>query len=141
MALSALQTEYIFELLNVPPGSTVYKIDEMGLNATLIVGTGPLSSVTAINALIASLNASQQAIVTNILNDYINIVDATKGMSFQNSQISQNVNGFTLNFREAEEDYKRRLKHYLPFWDTFETRQTQASAVANMKTAVARVLM
>lgn len=139
MALSALQTELILELLNIPPNSTVYKIDQIGINATLLVGTGPLSAVTAVNAVIAALNASQQALVTLYLNAYYNIAFNTQGMRFTNSQISQNVNGFTLDFDVAKKQYRDAIKHYVPFWDTFETRGTQTASQSAM--AQAAVMM
>lgn len=136
MALNALQTEYILELLNIPPNSIVYKIDNLGLNATRVIGDGALPAVTAVGQVIAGLNASQQAIVTKYLNNWAAIVYTSQGMSFQNSQISQNVTGFTLNFREAEEAYKAKIKHYVPFWDTYETRTTQSQQIQSMSAAV-----
>lgn len=135
MALTSLQVEYCLELLNVPPNSVVFTIDRIGLNTTQIFGTGPLSAVTAIKAQIAALNADQQTIVTNILNDYIAIADISPGISLSSGNISANVSGVTVNFDEAISKFKARLKHYLPFWETFENRQTQAAQVGAMHMA------
>lgn len=136
MALSTLQTEYCLELLNVPPNSVVYKIDSLGLNATLLIGNGPVSAVTAIKAQIAALNADQVTIVTNILNDYIAIVDIAPGIQMESGSVATSVNGVSVDFNVAIARFKERLKHFLPFWDTFETRETQAAQAAMMRASV-----
>lgn len=136
MALTTLQIEYCLELLNVPPNSVVFTIDRIGLNTTQIFGIGPLSAVTAIKAQIAALNTDQQTIVTNILNDYINIVDISPGIQMAGGSISASINGVSVNFEEAIAKFKMRLKHYLPFWETFETRHTQDAQIGAMRASV-----
>ena len=133
MALSTLQAQWAIQMLGIP-ANALYKVDQLGLNATQIFPTGTLKAIPAIQAMVAAQTADQQTITLVFINAYIASATAY-GIRINNGSISEYVNGVTIDFQAARQGYIDQLKLQLPFWNTYETRDVFVAQQATMKQA------
>jgi hypothetical protein len=117
------------EMADIPAGQFIYKMDQLGLNATEFAAlNGPTSAVTAMRAVMASLSTDQQAIVVEIITAYEGLRITAAGVT---GGSPQSVPGSGVNFQERIAEYKKLIKCHIPFWTSWETMQSDRAAVRN----------
>jgi hypothetical protein len=132
MALSERQILLAIEMADIPAGQYIYKMDQLGLNATVYAAlNGVQSAVTAMRAVIAGLSADQQTIVIEIITQYDSLRLAAAGVT---GGSPQSVPGSGVDFEKRIAMYKQLIKTHIPFWVSWESAQADRALSAHAMT-------
>lgn len=133
MALTDRKKNLVVEMLGIPAGSYLWKTDQFGLNSMRFASQTELSAQQAVYALLADLDAAQETLVEELVDEYDSIRIASAGVRVQNGNVGGNdLTGTDVDFTHRKTDLKEMLKVYVPFYQSFETMATR-----NQQTALA----
>lgn len=119
MAFTETEISRVLELLEVPAGSVVYRIDELGLNATEFMAlTDPQTAASAIRATLAALSPEITIDVQATIAAYEVIRLPSAGIGVMNGTVA-GVQGATVDFNAAKAEFARLIKFQVPFWSSW----------------------
>ena len=125
MAFQESELVIALEMLGVSAGASIYRIDQLGLNAVKFAAvTGPLTAETAIRLTASTMTPERIVICQGIIANYLTLVDSTAGVSIGGGGVSS-VPGLEIDFDKRLETCKQRLKMYFPFWDDWSLMNTR----------------
>lgn len=126
----------VLEMLDVPAGSIVYKIDQLGLNATRVAAlNGPQTAVAAIRATLGGLSSEQMQIVSDLVTAYSGYRIKLAGIKMDQGNIGD-LSGGTFDPIAAMNHYKQLIRVHVPFYVDWSTMQTRAAEKEMMRCAV-----
>lgn len=112
----------VIEMADIPSGSYIYKMDQLGLNAVKFAAlNGPQSAVSAMRAVIATLSTDQQQVVSDLVAAYVAVRINAAGVTGGGPS---SMTGSSIDFVARMAEYKRMVKIHIPFWTDFSTMES-----------------
>lgn len=136
MAFTERQILLTMEMVDIPAGAVLYRVDNLGLNSTQFAAlTSPASAAEVVRSILGGMSAAMELIVQEIVTEYESIRMASCGIMVQSGSVGDLTNT-TVDFPARIQQLKALIKVYVPLYQDWTTLQTRNANIQAMSAAV-----